>query len=129
MAAAARGAEEVVVLGGHGGRTDHFLANGLLLASPNFGEIDIRAVWGPARLWVVRRPTVITGNPGELLSLLAVHGRAVGVRTSGLAWALSGEDLLPGSSRGVSNVFVDESATVELADGVLLAVAPGTVFA
>ena len=38
---------------------------------------------------------------------------------------LRGETLEPGSSRGVSNVFADETAHVTVEDGVLLAILPG----
>jgi thiamine pyrophosphokinase len=48
------------------------------------------------------------------------------VTTSGLRFPLDGETLLPGSSRGVSNRFTAPRATVELTDGVLLAVRPLT---
>ena len=49
------------------------------------------------------------GEPGELVSLLAVNGPAEGVTTEGLAYPLRGETLEPGSTRGVSNVFAAEA--------------------
>ena len=45
--------------------------------------------------------------------------------TSGLEYPLSGETLAPGTTRGVSNVFVDAEARVEVETGVLLAIRPG----
>ena len=57
------------------------------------------------RVHVVRGERALEGEPGELLSLLALHGPAEGVTTEGLAYPLRGETLEPGSSRGVSNVF------------------------
>jgi thiamine pyrophosphokinase len=53
-----------------------------------------------------------------------VHGEARGVVTEGLVYALRGETLSPGSSRGVSNVFEAIAARVSLEDGVLLAIRP-----
>ena len=55
-----------------------------------------------------------------------LHGPADGIRTEGLAYPLDGETLEPGSTRGVSNVFVGETAYVSVKRGVLLAVFPGT---
>ena len=46
--------------------------------------------------------------------------------TEGLDYPLAGETLEAGSSRGVSNVFTGDAATVEVGRGVLLAVRPGT---
>jgi thiamine pyrophosphokinase len=73
---------------------------------------------------VVRGDRSLTGAPGELVSILALHGRAEGVTTDGLLYPLTGEALEPGSSRGVSNVFVTPTARIRMARGVLLAVLP-----
>ena len=55
---------------------------------------------------------------------LPVAGTAHGVHTTGLRYPLLGEDLLPGSTRGVSNELLGAEATVSVGDGVLLAVQP-----
>ena len=123
-AAQARGVAEVVVLGGGGGRLDHFLANALVLASPPFADLDVRARIGTADLSVVRTRSALPGRPGDLCSLLALGGAAVGVRTDGLRFPLRGETLQPGSTRGVSNQLVHADASVSLDGGVLLAVLP-----
>jgi thiamine pyrophosphokinase len=62
---------------------------------------------------------------GDLVTLLPVHGPARRVTTTGLLYPLNGEDLNPGSTRGVSNELVDDQATVALDAGVLLAIQPG----
>jgi thiamine pyrophosphokinase len=124
QAARAGGASKVIVVGGYGGRLDHFLANALLLASPSFAELNIEALVGDALITVIHRDARLSGTPGDLCSLLAVGGPARGVRTSGLRFPLDGEDLLPGSTRGVSNEFVEPVATVSLEHGALLAVQP-----
>jgi thiamine pyrophosphokinase len=123
-AARAGGARRVIVVGGYGGRLDHSLANALLLASPSFADLDIEALVGDARITVIHREARLTGAPGELCSLLAVGGTARGVRTRGLRYPLEGEDLPPGSTRGVSNEFSEPVATVSLDHGALLAVQP-----
>lgn len=120
-----RGPRRVVVIGGHCGRFDHWLGNAFLLAAPAYAGVELVARMGSATLTVVRRPTVLTGAPGDLVSLLPVHGAASGVRTEGLLYPLVDEELPVGTTRGVSNVFVGTEATVSLAEGVLLAVQPG----
>jgi len=124
MAARDRECARAVVVGGHGGRLDHFLANVLLFASPEFSALTIEARLADARVFVVRDTVELRGTPGALCSLLAVGGAAHGVRTEGLRFPLRGETLYPGSTRGVSNEFVDAVAVVSLLDGALLAVLP-----
>jgi thiamine pyrophosphokinase len=114
-----------VVVGGDGGRLDHLLGNAFLLASDRWAGVEIDAVLGDARLWIVRGERAIDGEPGELVSLYAVGGPARRVTTVGLRWALTDGDLLPGSSLGLSNEFVASSATVRVRHGVVLAIRPG----
>lgn len=114
----------VVVIGGHGGRFDHWLANAFLLAAPEYAAVELVARMGTATVTVVRRSAALHGVPGELVSLLPVHGPALGVRTDGLRYPLRGEDLPVGTTRGVSNVFAAAHATVSLTAGVLLAIQP-----
>ena len=119
------GAERIVVLAGSGGRLDHELATLLLLSAERYTGVTIDALIGDARVHVVRGERLLEGVPGELVSLLPVHGPAIGVRTEGLAYPLRGETLTAGSTRGVSNVFASERAHVSLESGVLLAIRPG----
>src|SRR5262249_59879246 len=67
-AARAGGAKRVIVVGGSGGRLDHFLANALLLASPSFAHLHIQALVGNARVTVIHRDARLFGAPGGLCS-------------------------------------------------------------
>jgi thiamine pyrophosphokinase len=119
-----RGATAARVVGLGGGRLDHFVANLLLLASPRLTGCAVDAVVDGARLSVVRDHTTLTAAPGALCSLLPLGGPATGVETDGLRYPLRRETLAPGSTRGVSNEFLTTTASVDLTDGVLLAVVP-----
>jgi thiamine pyrophosphokinase len=124
-AALAHAPARVLVLGGHGGRLDHLLANALLLCAPRYAPLDLVAQAGPAIATVVRDVAELHGSPGDTVSLLPVHGAAHGVRTRGLRWALDDETLAPGSSRGVSNELIASPAAVRVTEGTVLAVQPG----
>jgi len=124
LAARDRGAGDIVVVGGHGGRLDHFLANLLLLATPALAGVRVSALIGDAEVTVVRDHAELSGAPGAHCSLLPVGGPAEGVRTERLRFPLVRETLFPGSTRGVSNEFVVATATVTVDRGVLLAVVP-----
>lgn len=121
------GALRVVVIGGHGGRLDHFLANCLVLAAPRYANLVVDAVIGEARVHVARpwAPTSLVGEPGDLVTLLPVHGPAEGVSTEGLLYPLRLEPLLEGSTRGVSNEMAATRAEVRLTAGGLLVIQPG----
>jgi thiamine pyrophosphokinase len=122
-----RGPARVTVVGGHGGRLDHHLANALVLASDAYAALRMDAYVGSAHLHVVRDRVDLDGVRGEIVSLLPVHGAARGVATEGLLYRLSGEVLDPGSTRGVSNELTGTTATVTVGDGVLLVVQPGAL--
>lgn len=117
----------VTVVGGHGGRLDHHLANLLLLGSDAYRDLTITAHMGPAHVTVVRGERQLEGERGALMSLVPVNGPAHGVSTQGLRFPLHDEDLHAGSSRGVSNEFDDDHASVRVREGVLLAIRPGLV--
>lgn len=124
-AAAGLGASSMLVIGIAGGRADHALANLLLLASPAYAALDVDARSSAGRVVVVRsRPRSFHGEPGDLLTLLPVHGPARRVRAEGLRWRLEDATLDAASTRGVSNEFAAEWAWVVVGDGVVLAIQP-----
>ncbi|MGH9247574.1 MAG: thiamine diphosphokinase [Acidimicrobiales bacterium] len=119
------GADRVVVVGLDGGRLDLFVANLLLLASPDFADLAVEAIIGEAHVFVIRNELTISGRPGDLLSLLPVNGLARAVTTEGLRYPLHAEDLPAGTSRGCSNEFLSPVARVTIEAGTLLAIVPG----
>jgi thiamine pyrophosphokinase len=127
LAAQRAGVARVVVAGGAGGRLDHFLANVALLAHPRFAPIAMSALLGGARITVVRgdgTPVEFDGKPGDAVTLLPIGGDARDVTTHGLQYPLQGGTLGAGTTRGVSNVLVGSSASVQLGTGTLLVVQP-----
>lgn len=116
--------DQIVVLGGHGGRLDHFLANALVLTTVPAG-IDVEWRAGPATIHVVRRSVTILGSPGDTVSLVPVGGDVFGVTTSGLRWPLTDETLTSGTTLGVSNQMSESTASVEVGSGTVLVIVPG----
>jgi thiamine pyrophosphokinase len=124
-AAIGAGADETVLLGAIGGdRLDHGVANLLLLADPTLAGRDVRIVHGPTTVRALRgtERIVLTGEAGDLVSLLPIGGDAEGVRTEGLRWALEGDPLPMGRARGLSNEVTTAPASVTLEKGTLLVV-------
>jgi thiamine pyrophosphokinase len=116
-----RGARRLLIVGGLGGlRLDHALANLLLLTLPELAGHDVALLderssvrtMGPGASQLGLR-----GRPGDLVSLLPLSQAVAGVVTDGLAYRLDGESLEQGRTRGLSNVMIDERATVQISDG------------
>lgn len=122
LLAAQDGADEIVVLGGFGGRLDQTIANVLLLTLPQLDHIATRLVDGEQEAFIIREQALIEGQPGDLLSLIPLGGDAEGVITEGLLYPLRDETLRFGPARGVSNVLTAATARVSLRRGLLLAV-------
>ena len=121
------GAESITVVGGHGGRVDQSFANAFVIASPAYAHVSMHAVLDSALVSVVHGGGGVTfdGCPGDIVTILPLHGDAIGVRTVGLEYRLDGETLSSGTTRGVSNVLLDRQATVSLDEGTVIVVRPG----
>jgi len=124
LVASKPGIDRLIVLGGHGGRLDHLLANANLLASRRWSHLEVEWLAGRARVTVIHDHGQLHGFPGETITLLAFGGPATGVTTTGLQWPLTNETLLHGSSRGVSNTFVRPVVTVGVEEGTVVAIQP-----
>ena len=123
---ASRRATEVHVIASGAGRLDHTIANLVVLASSRWAEIDVTATVDGAHIHVIRGLRRLAGEVGDTISLLAVGGPAQIASSAGLEYPLTNEWLSPTSARGVSNVIVGVPATLDVVQGVLLAIRPAT---
>lgn len=89
--------EDVVVLGGFGGRLDHLLINAAVLAARPCRWLGERAT-----VWSVHDAVEVALVAGQVFSLLPWGGTAE-VSVSGARWDLERAELSPWSSRGLSN--------------------------
>lgn len=111
------GHDHLLVLGGAGDRLDHTLGTIVALgeaANRRFASIEARL--GHARIHMVfpGHHLQLDAPPDTSFSLLPLHGDCHGITVTGCRWPLDGADLAVGSTRGLSNVTIDE-ATVTLA--------------
>ena len=113
--------DQIVILGGLGGRPDQTVANLLLLAMPVLEDADILFADGAWTIRLIRAGTTLrlNGKPDDRLSLIPIGGAAEGVHTTGLAYPLEDETLHFGPARGVSNVFEASAATIAVRAGQL----------
>ncbi len=123
--ALADGADDVLIFGALGGRWDQTLANLLLLAHPDFRTVRVRLLDGPQQIYLVQGQTVVEGQPGDTVSLIALNGDALGVTTDGLEYPLARGTLRFGSTLGISNVLVGTRAAVSVEQGLVACVVVG----
>lgn len=120
--ARASGVDDILIFGALGGRWDQSLANLLLLAHPDLGDVRLRLIDGPQTLYLARGDTEIEGQPGDTVSLIPLTGDARGVTTDGLDYPLTNGTLPFGATLGVSNVLVGERATVTVREGAVMCI-------
>lgn len=128
--AVAGGADRIVVLGALGGRRlDHELANLLLLVDAAYSGRDLRVARQTTRVRAISGPGTLQleSRPGDTVTLLPISGDASGVWTEGLRYALRGETLVMGRSRGLSNLVSGLPAWIRLEAGSLLVVEIGKI--
>lgn len=120
-----RGATALTIIGAFGGpRLEHTIANLLLLCLPALAGRDARLADGASvvRLLDAGRTLTVNGKRGDFVSLFPLAPVAEGVTTTGLAYALTDEQLTQGPARGLSNVMTSDVATVSARSGRLLVV-------
>jgi len=118
------GSDEILVLGALGARWDMTIANLLLPASPEFSKVAIRLIDGHQEIILLRGKGELTfnGKKGDMLSLIPFGQDAYGVTLRGLEYPLEDDVLKFGATRGISNVLIDDTATVYLKKGLLLCI-------
>lgn len=118
-----RGASELILVGGTGGRLDHTLCN--LLLMPGLAHQVSITIVDDQNIVRLLRPggrLFVQGAPGDLLSLLPLSPEVKGVVAEGVKWPLDGATLRWGSSLGVSNQLESGEAFLAVREGYLLVI-------
>jgi thiamine pyrophosphokinase len=108
--------ERIAVFGALGGRTDHTLGNLTLLARYP-GKVFLES--DSETLFVISGKAKIPTHPGQMISLIPLHGPARGVSTEGLKWPLQ-QSTLDRNFIGISNVATDLKVSIAVKEGDLL---------
>ncbi len=118
------GVDEILVFGALGARWDMSIANILLLTLPEFSGLKLKFIEENQFITLLRggEEFTLNGEKGDILSLTALDQEVKGVTLSGLEYPLKDGMLRLGSTRGISNVLVENTATVSLKKGLLLCV-------
>lgn len=122
--AISKGARDIWLLAGLGGRWDMSLSNLLLLAQEKYQSLHC-TVPGPGCIMYLLHPGepfTLKGTPDDKVSLLPLCGDVQGITLQGFLYPLENAALTFGSTRGISNVLQNSTATVQFTSGVLLCI-------
>jgi thiamine pyrophosphokinase len=117
-----KGFKEVVFIGGLGSRMDHSLANVFILKKMLDNGIKGTIVDKYNEITLIDDKIELKREKDAKVTLLSLAGKTEGVTTKGLLYSLENADLELGSSWGVSNEFVEESAEITIKNGLLLVI-------
>jgi len=114
------GADEVVFIGAVGTRFDHSMANIFLLKKLMDKKVEACIADEHNLIYMFDKTFSLRGMESYKLSLVPVSLTVTGVTTTGLKYPLDNATMELGTSWGVSNEFVAETATVTIGEGILL---------
>lgn len=119
-----RGASEVSLYGVLGGRWDMSLANILLAGNEKYAKVKISLHGENCIMWILRpkHPHRIAGASGQIVTLLPLAGSVQGVTLNGFEYPLHDHTIQFGSTLGVSNVVMADSASIIYDNGLLLCI-------
>lgn len=118
------GVRNIWLYGASGNRIDHFLGSVALMLAYARKGYRICLVDPEHKMWILQGREEISAAQGQELSLIALSNKAV-VTTEGLYYPLLKGVLLQDSPRGISNVFLNEKAVIEVHEGWVMVVIPG----
>jgi len=114
----------IVILGALGARWDMTFSNVLILLAPFLRHVHVRILESHYEFFCLHgcQKIDLHEKPGHTVSLIPLAGPVKGIRLSGFEYTLENETLSVGTTRGISNLFKDENAEIEIKGGHLLVV-------
>ncbi len=116
------GANSITLIGVTGTRQDHTLANIFLLKKMALKKVKGKIIDKNNEIQIAVDKLVIKGNPRDFLSLIPISDRVRGIKLKGLEYPLDHDDILLGSTLGISNRFLSNSASISVESGLLLVI-------
>ncbi|MEA5085192.1 MAG: thiamine diphosphokinase [Lachnospiraceae bacterium] len=114
------GATDITIIGGIGSRMDHTMANCHLLLYLLKNGINARMVNENNEIQVIEKKAQISGKKGDLISLIPLSMKVMGITTKGLEYPLYNAVLtIDDRLIAVSNVMLDTVAEVTIEEGYL----------
>ena len=115
-----KGATEVDIFGGTGSRLDHSIANIQLLYKAHKQGVRCQLISHHNKVRLLANQVTLKGEKGDLVSLMPFTEKVTGVYTKGLAYPLERGTFELGQAYGVSNYMLEETAFIEVKEGILI---------
>lgn len=116
------GVKSINILGALGKRIDHTLFNIFLLTGESCKNLQVRILHEDCEIVLIDSELEIEDRKGATISLIPLTPVVTDISTRGLYYPLKNEQLIQGSSRGLSNKIIRKEAGIKYAGGRLLAV-------
>lgn len=120
--AAEKGADSIVLLGCLGTRFDHSLSNIFMLKKMADKNISCIIANEHNEIQLVKDNIVLTNESNMKLTILSLTESVEGITSKGLLYPLNNDQIKLGSSRGVSNEFIEDIAEISINKGLLLVI-------
>lgn len=115
------GCDEIVIVGGLGGRLDHTLANLQNMVGFSHKGIHVSLLDQSNQVYILTDHTLtLSPQPGYAVSILSWTPVSSGVTLTGFAYPLTNATLTQDDPLGVSNEITGTQATVQVRHGTLL---------
>lgn len=116
------GCSEICIAAGVGGRIDHSLGNiGLLHLILQNGAVGY-IMAADCEIYLCNSEIKLKGKIGDTISIIPFMGNAEGLFSWGLKYSLNNSTLEFGKPTGVSNVMIDSTCKIAIANGEILVI-------
>lgn len=113
--------DEIDIIGGFGGRIDHFLANIFLMEKYQ----NIKFVSDTTSMETVTDKKKIEKCKGKTISIIPISDKVKIKRLSGFQYCVENIDIKRGDTTGISNVATEDIAEIEIESGKVIVVVNG----
>lgn len=116
-----KGSDEVYVLGGIGSRIDHTIGNIHVLKEALDKDVICRIIDENNEIELINKRTILDmDNNFKYISLIPLTTKVTGVTLKGFKYEIENQDLEIGKSLGISNEQIEEKASIDLKEGILI---------
>lgn len=114
-------ASNIIIIGAIGTRLDHTIANIHILKEAIEKDIKVKIVNENNEIELIDKTTKIKkDNEYKYISLIPLTTDAQGVTIKGMKYPLENYTLSVGNSLGVSNEQIEETAEIQIGQGILI---------